>query len=162
MSPAPDLPDLAQVLAQLLQRVPREQQPLLIALAERMAADRYRAWADGAADATRCAGLRACAAREDDIAGRVEALYPDAAAIQADILGRNPDLPARNRALFAPHPIDQQLALQARGERVGAATWRAFARHESGDDRRETFLACARLEEENATFLEAVLDEGVA
>jgi len=69
----------AEVLARVLQRVPREQQPLLIALAERLAAERYRGWADEVGDADRKAGLLACADREEEIARRVEELYPAAA-----------------------------------------------------------------------------------
>src|SRR5262245_14025170 len=46
-----DLPNVAAALAQVLQRVPRRQQPLLIAIAERLAADRYRGWAAEAAGA---------------------------------------------------------------------------------------------------------------
>jgi hypothetical protein len=153
---ASELPDLAPVLAQLLQRVPRERQPLLIALAERMAADRYRGWARDTADAVRRAGLLECAGREEEIARRVESLHPDAAATQADIVARNPDLPELNRALFAPHPVAQQLVLQARGERLGAATWRALARQAADERTRETLLGCAVLEEANAAFLESL------
>ena len=36
-----DLPDIAALFAQALQGVPRSQQPLLVAAAERMAAERY-------------------------------------------------------------------------------------------------------------------------
>ena len=41
-TPTKQLPDVARILGPLLERVPREQRPLLIAIAERMAADRYR------------------------------------------------------------------------------------------------------------------------
>ena len=43
-----------------------------------MAAERYRGWAGAVDDATVRAGLLACAAREDEIAARVEAVHPDA------------------------------------------------------------------------------------
>jgi hypothetical protein len=155
---ASELPDVAEVLAPILGRVPRERQPLLLALAERLAADRYRGWASLAGSEVHSDALLACAAREEDIAGRIEALYPDAAALQGDLLARNPDLTEINRNLFAGRPVDRQMAIQARGERLGAATWRAFAR--DADDRRaEVFRACAVLEEESAAVLEGILGD---
>ena len=159
MSADKELPNIAEVLARVLQRVPREQQPLLIALAERLAAERYRGWADEVADADRKAGLLACADREEEIARRVEGLYPAAASTPRDLLASNPDLLDINRSLFTGRPLAQQFVLQARGERLGAATWRAFARGEDTAERRDTFLGCALLEEESAVLLESILGE---
>ena len=152
-----DLPDLTETLARLLARVPPEERPLLIAIAERLAAERYRRWANESTDASRKAELLACARREEEIAGRIEALYPGAAAIQRDIRGKNPDLDEFNRAIFAERSLPQQFAIQAQGERLGAATWRAFAASESASARREAFLTCAELEEESALVLESIL-----
>jgi hypothetical protein len=153
---ASNLPDVAAVLAPILERVRREQQPLLIAVAERMAAERYRGWAAEAAHEAHRSQLLACARREEEIADRIEALYPDAAAVQREILTANPGLEGINRGLFSDRPLSEQLTLQARGERLGAATWRAFAGEARGASR-ETFLACALLEEESAAVLEAIL-----
>src|SRR5262245_10271899 len=152
-----DLPKVGELLGRVLLRVPAERQPLLIAIAERLAAERYRTWAAQVPD--RRARLLACAAREEEIAGRVEALYPDAAAVQRDILGANPDLEEINRSLFAGRPLAQQFAIQAEGERLGAATWRALADAAPRDETRRVFLACAPLEEENASCLESLLAE---
>jgi hypothetical protein len=146
---------VAAILAPLLARVSREHQPLLLAIAERMAAERYRTWA--AERREHQSDLLACARREEEIAGRLEALYPDAAAIQRDILANNPDLEHINRTIFAGRPLAEQFTIQAGGERLGAATWRAFARESSGSSPR-VFLACAELEEESARVLEAILD----
>ena len=156
---ASELPDLAAVLGRVLQLVPLERQPLLIATAERLAADRYRAWANDPACAPHRSRLLACAAREEDIAGRVEALHPGAADLQADLLRTHPDLEQINRELFADRPLREQLALQARGERLGAATWRAFARHATDPSRAAVFVACAGLEEESALVLESILGQ---
>ena len=153
----PDLPNLAQIIAPVLERVPAAERPLLIALAERLAADRYRDWAGGATDAARAARLLACAEREEEIARRVEALFPDPAGTQRAILARNPDLPELNAALFRDRPPAEQWAIQASGERLGAATWRAFAGEAPSPHARETFLHCATLEEESAAVLEAIL-----
>jgi NAD(P)-dependent dehydrogenase (short-subunit alcohol dehydrogenase family) len=149
------LPNVAEVLASILQRVPAERQPLLIAIAERLAAERYRGWAAAVAD--RKADLLACAAREEDIAGRIEALYPDPAASQRELLAANPELEEVNRALFAGRPLPQQFTIQAQGERLGAATWRALAQRAETTAARETFLACAQLEEQSAVVLEGLL-----
>ena len=159
MSSPRELPNVAQVIAPILERASPEERPLLIALAERMAAERYRGWAAASTDARRRAGLLACAEREEEIARRVEGLYPGAAATEGDILARNPDLEQLNRALFAERPLGDQYTIQAQGERLGAATWRALADHVPQG--RETFLACAELEEASATVLESILADGV-
>jgi hypothetical protein len=157
MPPTRELPDIAKVLAPLLERVAEEQRPLLIALAERMAAQRYRGWADASPDADQRDRLLACAEREEEIAGRVEALFPDAAAIQQDLRAKNPQLEDINRSIFAPLPHDDQLTLQSRGERLGAATWRSLAKRAASENEREVYLGCAKLEEESAVVLESIL-----
>jgi hypothetical protein len=154
------LPDIGEVLAPILVRIPREQQPLLIAVAERLAARRYRGWADEPALASRAADLRACADREEAIADRVEGLYPDASSIQGALLSDHPELDEVNRTLFAGRPLADQLTIQARGERLGAATWRSFARAESDPRRRDVLLSCAPLEEDSAHVLESILAAG--
>ena len=158
--PPREIPDLATIIGPLLDRVPHEQQPLLIAVAERRAAERYRGWADGFSDAERKAELLACAEREEDIATRVEALFPEAAAIQRDIVAKIPDLEEVNRKLFAQWTLEQQFTIQARGERLGAATWRSFAKRETDATARETYLECAKLEEASAGVLESILEDG--
>jgi hypothetical protein len=111
------LPDIGEVVRGILQRVPRDQQPILLAQRERVSAARYRSWAGEIADSDRRSALLACADREEDIARRVEALYPAAASIQDEILARNPDLTSITGSLFSAYPLGQQYILQARGER---------------------------------------------
>jgi hypothetical protein len=151
------LPNVAEILAPILGRVAPGHRPLLVAIAERMAADRYRRWADDTGDAGVRDSLLACAAREEEIAARVEALYPDAGRIQREILADQPDLAGVDRSVFATRPLREQFAIQAQGERVGASTWRAFAAREDDAARRAVFLACAPLEEASAAVLEAIL-----
>ena len=151
------LPDVGAVLAPLLARVPRARQPLLIALAERLAAERYRGWAAGWDEPAGRAALLACAAREEEIAAKVEALFPDAAKVQHELRAAHPELPELNSGLFAGRPVAEQMTIQANGERLGAATWRSFARHEADGTRRDALLACAELEEASARVLEALL-----
>jgi len=152
------LPNLAQVLSPVLQNIPAEHQPLFIALAERQAAQRYRSWAETVAEGNR-ASLLACADREEEIARCVESLYPDAASIQKMLLEKNPSFASSSQLLFAPFSIDRQFVLQAQGERLGAATWRAFAKRATDAKASETFLDCATLEEQNAQFLESIVGD---
>lgn len=156
------IPNVAEILGPLLARVPKADRPLLLALAERMAAERYRGWADQIADPGRSAELRACAEREEEIARRIEALYPDAAARRQALLAANPDVAELNRSLFADRPLEEQFAIQAAGERAGAATWRAFADGAESAEAGTAFLGCAPLEEENAAYLEFLLERGSA
>jgi hypothetical protein len=150
------LPNVAELLARVLERVAAQERPLLVALAERLAAERYRGWAGEASQRSRRAELLACADREEEIARRVEALYPEAASVQREILAKHPDLLEINRELFAGRPLAEQFAIQARGERLGAATWRSLARHAEAASAREAFLACAELEEASAAYLESL------
>jgi hypothetical protein len=151
------LPNIAEILGPVVQRLPPDQVPLLIAIAERMAAARYREWAAQVAEPTSRLELLACADREEDIARRVEGLRADSAAIQRDILAATPDLEDLNRSIFAGRSLRQQFTIQAQGERAGAATWRAFAAREKDAHARATFLVCADLEEASAAVLESLL-----
>jgi hypothetical protein len=156
-TPDVELPEIGHALAPVLAVVPRDRQPLLIAAAERLAAARYREWAAATHDETFRRELLECATREEEIAARIEGLYPDAAEGQRALLAAHPDVQEINRTLFAGRPMPDQFTIQARGERLGAATWRAFARHATDETARETFLACALLEEASAAVLEHVV-----
>ena len=61
-----------------------------------------------------------------------------------------------NEAIFADRPLAEQFAIQAAGERLGAATWRALAGLRPDEVGREALLACAPLEEASALFLESL------
>lgn len=152
----PQLPSVGELIAPIIGNVPEEQRPLLVALAEKIAAGRYRDWAEQASGSDRHA-LLACADREEEIARRVESLYPDAAAVQADLLVKHPDIEQAYRDLFSGHPIQDQYAIQADGERLGAATWRALARDADREEQRKVFLDNAELEEASAAVLEALV-----
>lgn len=156
MTSTGQLPDISKALAPVLAKVPVDQQPLLIAYAERQAAERYRRWAGTATQAAHKALLLICADREDEIARRIESLYPNAASVQHNLVARTPELAELTQMLFAPLSIEDQFVLQARGERIGAATWRAFAQRASSPYARDVFLSCAVLEEESAAFLESM------
>jgi hypothetical protein len=151
------LPNLGGIFARVLQRVPEDQQPLLIAIAERLAADRYRGWAREPSQAGHADQLLACARREEEIAERVEGLFPGAGAIQRDMLAKNPDFLEIPRKVFDGLSVLEQFRLQVQGERLGAATWRSLARKEQSPIARETYLSCAELEQASASVLESIL-----
>lgn len=152
--------DIVAALAPVLAVVPPADHPLLLALLEGWAAERYRRWsADAPDDATRAA-LLACADREEQIATRVRSLRPDADAVQGRLVEEHPQLRAVTDNAFAHDNVLDQYALQATGERLGAATWRAFAvaAAERGEPVTEaTYLACAELEEASADVLASLL-----
>lgn len=150
------LPDVAAILAPVLASVSIEERPLLLAIAERLAAERYRGWAADAASPERRTGLLACAAREDEIASRIEAVFPNATAVQARLHADHPELVAVAREIFGGRPLTEQFAIQAAGERAGASAWRTLAAVVPEGPMRQAFLACAPLEEASAAFLESL------
>jgi len=150
------LPDIGSIIRGVLEDVEPRLRPLFIALAERLAAERYRGWASEA-DASARSGLLACAEREDQIADRVAALYPDAAALQAKLRADHPEIGEVADGIFAGRPLAQQFAIQAAGERAGADAWRLFAAQAPNDVARRTLLGCAELEEASAAYLESLL-----
>ena len=152
-----DLPNVGEILGRLLARVPAPQHPLFVAIAERMAADRYRGWAEQAP--AQRAGLLACSEREIGIAERVESLHENAASQQQQIRDANPELAELNRNVFAGRPLEEQYAIQAQGERIGAGLWRSLAQASRSDHGKRVYLECAELEEKSAVFLESLLRE---
>ncbi len=152
-----ELPDIAKILGQALQRIEPGQRPILLAALERLAARRYRIWANEQLDPAVKEGLLACAEREGEIARRVESLHPNAAEIQNNLLAANPELLDLNRTLFEGRPIKDQYTMQAQGERAGAAAWSAFAAAASEPSARELLESCGPLEEANAAFLHSLL-----
>ena len=151
-----ELPNVGELLGRLLERLPTSEHPLFVAVAERMAAERYRGWAEIAPTEQR-AGLLACSVREEGIAGRVESLHENAAARQQAIRAASPELTHLNRNTFAGRPLGQQYAIQAQGERIGAGLWRSLAKAGASEHAKRIYLECAALEEENAEFLEKLI-----
>ncbi len=156
----PEPPDLVTTLAPVLAATDRSDHPLLIAMLERWAAERYREWAEAVGDISHVTLLLACAEREEEIASRVEGLYADAGEVQAALEEANPLLKGALAGGFTWRPIDEQFATQAAAERLGAATWRSFARHARGTDdaaAAEVFESCALMEEASAEVLEQLI-----
>jgi hypothetical protein len=152
------IPDFGELLAPQIGSVPEDAVPAFLARLERSAAQRYRDWAlqlPGHAQ-----GLLQCARREDDIATRIDGLYPatradQLAAIEAAI---GPAVDSYYR-VFSNLTTIQQLAVQANAERQGAAAWRAMLDDAADSSAREVLEQCARTEEASADFLDALLNE---
>ena len=157
MSATTDTPNIGEMLAPFLARIPEDHVPIFLALAERRAAERYREWATRATSDEVRGQLLACSAREEEIARRVEALVDDPRPMQATVTQAIPELPDLISAAFDGQPLREQFTLQASGERLGAATWRSLAAKATDAATRDALPACAELEEQSAEVLEALL-----
>jgi len=151
------VPNISEILAGVLRNIEPALQPFLLAKLERLAADRYRSWASAHPDQSVREGLLACADREEQIATRVESLVPNATAIQDKLLSDHPELLDLNRTLFEGRPLEVQFAMQAEGERAGAAAWLAYAAAASEPSVQELLRSCSPLEQANADFLQGLL-----
>lgn len=151
------IPNIAAILAGVLRNIDPKLQPFLLAKLERLAAQRYRGWASDYIDPSAREGLLACADREEEIAKRVESLEPNASAIQDKLLSDNPELLNLNRTLFEGRPLKIQFAMQAEGERAGAAAWRAYAAGATDPSTQALLQSCSPLEQANADFLQTLL-----
>ncbi|MDP1793659.1 MAG: hypothetical protein Q8K63_05930 [Acidimicrobiales bacterium] len=155
-----NVPEIVVTLAPVLEATDPAEHPLLIALLERWAAARYREWADAVGDIAAVTELISCAEREEEIATRVESLFDDASGVQARLEAAFPLLKGALEGSMTWRPIDEQFVTQAQAERLGAATWRGFARaaREVGDiDAVEIFDSCALMEEASAEVLERLV-----
>lgn len=150
-----EIPRFGALLAPYIGQVPAEAMPRFLALLERGAADRYRHWAD-LLPAHRDV-LLTCAAAEDEIADRVDAvfaLHPD----HADAL--HAPLPAARDtyvAAFEGHDVWDQLRIQADAERQGAHAWRSIAARTDDVAVITELSACSALEEASADRLDALI-----
>ena len=141
----------------LVPEIPEEQIPMTIAMLERIAASKYRGWAETTSDPVERDGLLACEAREIEIAEFIESLYPDAAAVIASLNERFPDLDARYDSVMAGRTRAEQLRIQSEGELGGADFMRQFAEANTGAvaARFTSLISC---EEANSKFLAALLE----
>jgi hypothetical protein len=151
---------IAEAFEPLLPDVAPEEIPMVVAIIERLAADRYRGWMESAGDPIERAGLGACAAREDEIAEFIESLEPDAAAKTDELNTRFPDLKERYEGLMAGRSRAEQLRIQAEGELGGADYMRQFSAVSEGAVA-AGFAALSALEESNSRFLSVLIGDGI-
>jgi len=157
MADPTEIPSFGELLRPLLGRVPPSSLPAFLAGLERSAAGRYRGWAESAADPEEREGLLACAQREDEIADRVQKLFPVAGAAAEQVEEHLPEARRSYLEIFDPHPVRHQYRMQASAEREGAAAWRSLASGQEDPEARAELAACAELEETSAAWLEAWL-----
>jgi hypothetical protein len=158
MSETGNVPDLGGQVRPLIQALPVDVQPRLMATLERVAADRYRAWAGACPEPVDADGLRACAAREEEVAARIEMAFPPQPDEQRHIGGVLPQIAEAFRSAMVQRPVIAQYAIQAAAERRGAAFWRTLAASIADASVREVLSDCAELEERSAAFLEAIVN----
>lgn len=146
-------------LAPVLENLNPEQAPLVLAALERMAAEKYRAWADQASDPVERRGLLDCAIREEAISEFIESLETDVAGRMAGLQ----DLISQTQSIYdnALKGLDRktQFQLQADGELGGANFMRQFRQAHRGAIAAQ-FEALALGEEANSKFL-SVLTESM-
>jgi hypothetical protein len=148
-----DIPNFGELLAEHLGGVPPGAYPYLLSQLERSAAARYRGWAEAVPDHAH--GLLACAAREDEIADRVDALFPPSEEQAALVASVVPGAVAAYYAVFEPYSPVEQMTIQAAAERQGATAWQtlksAYPQHAEALD------ALSSIELESAGYLDGVL-----
>lgn len=150
------IPDFAALLSPYISTIPAEALPTFLARLERTAADRYRLWAD-ALPAHR-EGLLACAAREDEIADRIDAVYPSTDPLHIEKMDAAiKPAKATYYEIFAGLAIVDQLTIQANAERQGALAWRGIAATITDPAVIEQLQMCSALEETSADFLDSLL-----
>jgi hypothetical protein len=147
---------IAGAFEPLLALVAADEIPMVLAILERAAANRYRAWAGQAKSAIEEAGLLACAAREDEIAEFIESLETDAESVAASLHERIPDFEARYDAVMAGLDRTEQLRVQAEGEMGGAGYMQQFAAATEGAVSAR-FASLALCEEANSVFLQNLI-----
>ncbi len=116
-----EIPNFGELLAEHLGGVPPEAYPYLLSQLERTAADRYRGWADAVPEHRE--GLLACAASEDEIADRVEAMFPPSDEHRALVASIIPKAKETYYSVFENYTPIEQMFIQANAERQGANAW---------------------------------------
>ena len=149
-----DIPNFGELLADHLGKVPPEALPYMLSQLERTAADRYRGWADAVPEHRE--GLLACAAREDEIADRVEAMFPPTAEQAALVSSLIPAAKETYYAVFADYDPIEQMTIQANAERQGANAWQDLK--EAYPDLAESLDELSAIEVQSADYLDSILD----
>ncbi|HEU4430089.1 MAG TPA: hypothetical protein VFT98_15110 [Myxococcota bacterium] len=154
-------PSITLLLAPLTRGLAEAERPAFLARLERLAAERYRAWATQAPE--HAATLLDCAQSEEEIATRADRLFPMSAAQAAKLDALLPEAKRLYGAMFVGLGLREQLSLQASAERQGANVWRAIAAAGAlPETTRAALGACAELEEASAARIERMLAEGRA
>ena len=146
------IPRFGELLGPYIARVAPETMPRFLALLERGAADRYRHWAEQLPDHR--VGLLRCAAREDEIADRIEGAFALDESLRPQLEAPLAEAVTVYYEVFAPLSLRDQLRVQANAERQGAEAWRNIASRHPDRAVIEQLNECSRLEEESADYLD--------
>jgi hypothetical protein len=148
------IPNFGELLAEHLDQVPPDTLPYMLSQLERTAADRYRGWAEAVPEHRE--GLLACAAREDEIADRVEALFPPTEAGRELVSKLIPAAKKTYYDVFADYEPLEQMAIQADAEKQGANAWQGLK--EGYPEFGEQLDALSAIELKSAEYLDSILD----
>ena len=152
------IPQFGQLLAPHLSRIPDAARPGTLARLERSAAARYRGWAEALPE--HAEGLLRCAAREDEIADRIERILPVPAEHEALVAEVVPLAVATYYEVFDAYDVWGQMAIQANAERQGSQAWPGmvplFPEHET------ELRALSALELKSGDYLDTLLAEQAA
>jgi len=157
MSTKTTLPDLLAVFTPLFGQCAPDEQRILLAVLERLAAEHYRRWADTLSDPEQKRDFLTAAALEEHIATVAEGLEPRAEQMARTLWQRFPHLRSVYTDAMAPLSNEEQWEAQSIGEHGGAGLWRSFAQAEPNPEGRAKLFACAAADEENSQFLIRVL-----
>lgn len=116
-----DIPNFGELLGPHLSGVSQGAYPYLLSQLERTAAMRYRDWAEALPEHRK--GLLQCAAREDEIADKVAAMFPPTAAQAAEVDAVMPKAKETYYSAFAEYTPLEQMTIQADAEKQGAGAW---------------------------------------
>ncbi|MCR9278621.1 MAG: hypothetical protein NXH85_11655 [Pseudomonadaceae bacterium] len=150
-----EIPRFGELLAEHLSGVPAEAYPYLLSQLERTAAERYRGWAEEVA--SHRDGLLQCAAREDEIAARVEAMFPPTAEHRALVAEVIPKAKATYYSAFEPYTPVEQMTIQANAERQGANAWQTLKA--AYPEQADALDQLSAIELASADYLDATLPE---
>ena len=129
--------------------------PRFLALLERGAAQRYREWAVEIPEHSEV--LVACARREDEIADRIDAVWPIDASLHDQLHAPLPAARELYYSVFIGLDPWEQLDIQADAELQGARAWRAIAENHPDPHVVDELMHCARLEEESSRELVRII-----
>lgn len=155
MTNPPAVPQFGALLRAHIASVPDAARPAFLSGLERSAAARYREWARAAPEHAEV--LLECAAREDEIAELIAALFPIDTDMQRAVDEALPAAVSVYYDVFAPYGVLDQLYLQSEAELQGAQAWVGIAAGTDDPAAREVLARCTDLETQSATAVKELL-----
>jgi hypothetical protein len=150
-----DIPNFGELLAEHLGGVPAQAFPYLLSQLERTAADRYRQWAQEVP--SHRDGLLQCAAREDEIADRVEVMFPPSDEHRALVSEIIPKAKVTYYSVFERFTPVEQMTIQANAERQGANAWQTLKA--ANPEQADALDQLSQIELSSADYLDGALGE---